>query len=77
MARLTRHEPRPLPRAQREGPVEGERAVITGHTPAPETTWHENVLGLDTGVHIDQRGYGWFTITRLDAREIETWSVER
>ena len=35
------------------GPVEGVRCVLTGHTPVPEATWHENVLGVDTGVHID------------------------
>ena len=38
------------------GPVEGVRCVVTGRTSVPEPTWHENVLGIDTGVHIDGRG---------------------
>ena len=59
------------------GPVEGVRCVVTGHTPVPEPGWHENVLGIDTGVHIDQRRYGRLTIARIDAKEIETWSSER
>ena len=58
-------------------PVEGVRAVITGHTPVPEPVWHENVLGSDTGVHIDERGYGRLTIARIDRKEIETWSFHR
>ena len=57
--------------------VEGVRCVITGHAPMPEPAWHENVLGIDTGVHIDQRGYGRLTIARIDGKEIETWSFER
>ena len=59
------------------GPVEGVRCVITGHTPVPEPNWHENVLGIDTGVHITERGYGWLTIARIDGQEIETWSFDR
>ena len=59
------------------GPVEGVRCVITGHTPVLTPTWHENVLGIDTGVHIDERGYGRLTIARIDAKEIETWSFAR
>ena len=59
------------------GPVEGVRAVVTGHTPVPEPVWHENVLGIDTGVHIEKRGYGRLTIARIDTKEIETWSFER
>ena len=59
------------------GPVEGVRCVITGHAPVPEPTWHENVLGIDTGVHITERGYGRLTIARIDTKEIETWSFER
>ena len=59
------------------GPVEGVRCVVTGHTPVPEPGWHENVLGIDTGVHIAERGYGRLTIARIDAKEIETWSLER
>ena len=59
------------------GPVEGVRSVVTGHTPVPEPTWHENVLSIDTGVHIDERGYGRLTIARIDGKEIETWSFER
>ena len=59
------------------GAVEGVRAVVTGHTPVPEPVWHENVLGIDTGVHIARRGYGRLTIARIDAKEIETWSFER
>ena len=59
------------------GPVEGVRAVVTGHTPIPEPAWHENVLGIDTGVHIDDRGYGRLTIARIDGEEIETFSFAR
>ena len=59
------------------GPVEGVRCVVTGHTPVPELTWHENVLGIDTGVHINERGYGRVTIARIDGKEIETWSFGR
>ena len=43
----------------------------------PEPTWHENVVGIDTGVHIDERGYGRLTIARIDGKEIETWSFDR
>ena len=59
------------------GPVEGVRCVVTGHTPVLEPVWHENVLGIDTGVHIDKRGYSRLTIARIDGKEIETWSFER
>ena len=45
--------------------------------PVPEPVWHENVLGIDTGVHIDERGYGRLTIARIDGKEIEIWSFER
>ena len=38
---------------------------------------HKNVLGVDTGVHIDERGYGRPTNARIDAREIETVSFVR
>ena len=54
------------------GPVEGVRCVVTGHTPVPEPVRHENVLGIDTGVHIDDRGYGRLTIARIDGKEVET-----
>ena len=59
------------------GPVEDVRCVITGHTPVPEPTWHENVLGIDTGVHIAERGYGRLTIARIDGREVEISSFDR
>ena len=59
------------------GPVEGVRSVVTGRTPVPEPVWHENVLGIDTGVHIDDRGYGRLTIARIDAKEIEISSFDR
>ena len=59
------------------GPVEGVRCVVTGRTPRPAPVWHENVLAIDTGVHIDDRGYGHLTIARIDAKEIETWSFAR
>ena len=59
------------------GPVEGVRAVVTGHTPVREPVWHENVLDIDTSVHIDERGYGRLTIARIDGKEIETMSFER
>ena len=59
------------------GEVEGVRCVVTGHTPVPEPVWHENVLGIDTGVHIEDRGYGRLTIARIDAKEIETSSFDR
>ena len=54
------------------GPVEGVRYVVTGHTLAPEPVWHENVLGIDTGVHIDRADYGRLTIARIDGKEIGT-----
>ena len=50
---------------------------MTGHTPVTEPTSHENVLGIDTGVHITERGYGRLTTARIDTKEIETWSFER
>ena len=59
------------------GPVEGVHAVVTGHTPVPEPVWHENVLGGDTGVHIDERWYGRRTIARIDTRELRTLSFDR
>ena len=59
------------------GPVEGVRCVITGHTPVPEPVWHENVLGVDTGVHIAKRGYGRLTVARIDVKEIQTSSFDR
>ena len=58
-------------------PVEGVHTVVTGHTPVPEPVWHENVLAIDTGVHIDERGYGRLTIARIDGRQIETVSFDR
>ena len=39
------------------GPVESVRCVVSRHTPMPEPIRHENVLGIDTVVHIDDRGY--------------------
>ena len=45
---------------------------MTGHTLAPEPVWHENVLGIDTGVHIDRADYGRLTIARIDGKEIGT-----
>lgn len=62
---------------EHRGPVEGVRCVITEHTPISEPSWHENVLGIDTGAHIGDRGYGRLTLARIDARAIETWSIER
>ena len=59
------------------GPVEGVQCVITGHTPVPEPVWHENVLGIDTGVHIGERGYGGLTVARIDTLEIETVTFDR
>ena len=59
------------------GPVEGVRCVVTGHTPVPEPVWQENVLGIDTGVHIGDRGFGHLAIVRIDGKEIETWRFER
>ena len=53
------------------------RAVVTGHTPVTEPTWHENVLGVDTGVHIAERGYGRLTIARIAGKEIEAESFDR
>ena len=45
---------RKLPgRSGSPGPVEGVRCVIAGHPPIGEPSRHENVLGIDTGVHID------------------------
>ena len=59
------------------GPVESVRCVVTGHTPRPAPVWHENVLAIDTGVHIDDRGYGHLTIARIDGKEIETFRFAR
>ena len=59
------------------GPVAGVRCVVTGHTPVSEPVWHKNVLGIDTGVHIDSRGSGRLTIARIDGKEIETASFAR
>ena len=59
------------------GPVEGVRAVLTGHTSTPEPRWHENILGIDTGVHIDRPGFRRLTIARIDGPEIETASFDR
>ena len=62
---------------ERLGPVEGVRTVVTGHTPVPEPVWQENVLGIDTGVHIGDRGFGHLTIAPIDGKEIEAWRFER
>ena len=43
----------------------------------PEPSWHENVLAIDTGIHIDERGYGRLTIARIEGKEIETFSFAR
>ena len=59
------------------GPIQGVRCVVTGHTPVPRPSWHENVLDIDTGVHIEDRGYGRLTIARIDGKEIETWGFPR
>ena len=58
------------------GPVEEVRCVVTGHTPVPEPVWHDNVLGIDTGVNIEARGYGQLTIARIDGNEVETWNLD-
>ena len=63
--------------SEHTGPVDGVRCVVTGHTPVPEPIWHENVLGIDTGVHIGDRGYGRLTIARIDGKDIETARFER
>ena len=47
------------------------------HTPVHEPVWHENVLAIDSGVHIDDRGYGRLMIARINGKEIETWSFDR
>ena len=39
--------------------------------------WHENVMAIDTGVHIAERGYGRLTVARIDGKEIETRSFDR
>ena len=59
------------------GPVEGVRAVLTGHTSTTGPRWTENILGIDTGVHIDRPGFGRLTIARIDGKEIETFSFGR
>ena len=59
------------------GRVEGIRAVVTGHTPVSEPSWHENVLGIDTGVHIGERGDGQLTVARIDGNAFETLSFDR
>jgi len=59
------------------GPIEGVRAVLTGHTSCRQPTWHGNILGIDTGVHIDRPGYGRLTIARIDGKEVETFSFDR
>ena len=46
------------------GPVEGVRAVLTGHTPSQEP-------------RCDRPGFGRLTIARVDGKEIETWSFDR
>ena len=56
---------------------EGVRCVVTGPTPRPEPVWHENVLAIDTGVHIGDHSYGHLTIARIDAKEIEIWRFVR
>ncbi len=57
------------------GPVEGVRAVVTGHTPVPEPVWRANVLDIDTGIaRPDMRR---LTIARIDTKEIETWTFDR
>ena len=42
---------------------------MTGHTFVPDPAWHKNVLGIDTGAHIDRSDYGWLTIARIDGKE--------
>lgn len=59
------------------GPVEGVRAVLTGHTSCRRPTWNGNILGIDTGVHIDRPGYGRLTVARIDGKEIETFCFDR
>ena len=59
------------------GEVRGVRAVITGHTPVSKPQWHTNVLDIDTGVHVDRRGYGSLTIAWIDTDPIEHWSMKR
>ena len=59
------------------GTVADVRAVVTGHSSFDEPTWNENVLGIDTGVHLDEPGYGRLTIARIDGSEIETFSFDR
>ena len=32
--------------------------------------WHEDVLGIDTGVQIAERRYGRLTVARIDEKDI-------
>ena len=59
------------------GPVDGVGCVATDHTPVPDPTWHENMLRIDSGVYIDDRGYDRLTIARIDGKEIETRSIAK
>ena len=45
---------------------------MTGHTSVPDPAWHENVLVIDTGVHIDRSDYRRLTIARIDGKKIGT-----
>ena len=57
------------------GPVEGVRAVVTGHTPVSDPAWHWNVLDIDTGIirpHLRR-----LTVARIDTKDIGTWTFER
>ncbi len=56
-----------------QGPVEGVRAVLVGHTRVREPVWAGNVLHIETGVYSG----GPLTLARIDGPEIETWSFHR
>ena len=58
------------------GPIRGVEAVITGHTPVHIPTWSDNVLAIDTGVHLaSAHGYARLTLARIDT-DIETYSFD-
>ena len=58
------------------GPIYGVEAVITGHTPVHTPAWKDNVLAIDTGVHLEaSRKYARLTVARIDT-EIETYTFD-
>ena len=58
-------------------PVEGVRVPVAGPAPVPELTRYENVLDIESGVHVEHPDFGRRMIARMNKTIIETCRFPR